>query len=180
MQRKVFVGISLPDDVKKRLIQKTEKWREFPVFWSEKENFHVTLAFLGYIDDLAIGDVCRKVKEAAEEMEGFDILFEKIELSPQSDDPKMVWLSGNASEELRDLQKEIEKSLGMFVVDKKEFRPHVTLGKIDRAKWRNLSEKPDLEENLKISIPVLSVEVFESRMEKGRRKYDVLENCELK
>lgn len=180
MQIKVFVGISLPDDVKKRLIQKTEKWRELPVFWSEKENFHITLTFLGYIDDLSIGDVCRKVKEAAKEMEGFDVLFEKIELSPHRDDPKMVWLSGNASEELRDLQKEIEKSLGMFVVDKKEFRPHVTLGKINRAKWRNLSEKPDLEENLKISIPVLSVEVFESRMEKGRRKYDVLESCELK
>ena len=180
MQRRIFIGISLPDDVKKKINQRIEKWKELPVKWSLPENFHVTLSFLGFVSDESLADICLSVKEAAQDFESFDVDFEGIGIGSDPENPKIVWLFGGANEELRKLQTEIEKSLDMFVSEKKEYKPHVTLGKIDKPKWKALSEKPKMEENFRISIPVESVDIFESKIEKGRTRYTVLESCELK
>jgi len=180
MQRRIFIGISLPDDVKKRLNQRILKWEELPVKWSLPDNFHVTLSFLGFVDDESLADICLAVQRAAQNFESFDVDFKGIGLGPDPEDPKMVWLFGGANEELRRLQTEIEKSLDIFVSEKKEFKPHTTLGKIDKAKWKALAERPEIKENVRISIPVESVDVFESKIEKGRARFTVLESCELK
>ncbi len=180
MQRRIFIGISLPDDVKKRLNQRILKWEELPVKWSLPDNLHVTLSFLGFVDDESLADICLTVQEAAQNFESFDIDFEGIGLGPNPEDPKMIWLFGEANEELRKMQTEIEKSLNIFVSEKKEFKPHITLGKIDKAKWKVLAERPKIEEKLRIFIPVESVDVFESKIEKGRTRFTVLESCELK
>lgn len=180
MQRRIFIGISLPDDVKKRLNQRILKWEELPVKWSLPDNFHVTLSFLGFVDDESLADVCLSVKEAVGDLEGFEIDFEGIGFGPNQEDPKMIWLFGGANEELRKLQIEIEKSMGTFVSEKKEFKPHITLGKIDKAKWKALAERPEIKENVRISIPAESVDIFESKIEKGRTRFTVLESCELK
>jgi 2'-5' RNA ligase len=180
MQRRIFIGISLPDDVKKRLNQRIEKWKEIPIKWSLPDNFHLTWSFLGFINDESLAEVCLAVKEAAQNFESFDVNFEGIGVGPDPENPKIIWLFGGANEELRKLQTDIEKSLDIFVSERKEFKPHITLGKIDKAKWKALSEKPKIGESFKISIPVESVDVFESKIEKGRTRYTVLESCELK
>ena len=180
MQRRIFIGISLPDDIKKRLSLRIEKWRDLPIKWSDSDNFHVTLSFLGHIDDESLVDICAGIQRASKEFEGFEINLEEIELGPSKESPKVIWLSGGANEELRKLKIEIEKYLDMFVAEKKEFRPHVTLGKISKHKWEALSEKPKIEERFRISIPVLSVDIFESKVENGKTKFEVLEACELK
>ena len=180
MQRKIFIGINLPEDVKKRLNQRIEKWKDIPIRWSLPENFHVTLSFLGFVDDESLADICLVVKEAVQSFEAFGVDFEGIGLGPDAEKPKMVWLLGEANEELRKLQAEIEKSLDIFVSEKKEFKPHITLGKIERGKWKTFPEKPEIKEKFRVSVPVESVDVFESKIEKGRTRYTVLESCELK
>lgn len=180
MQRRIFVAISLPEDVKKRLFQRVQKWLEFPIKFTNQDNFHVTLSFLGFLDDSMLPEVCQSVKEALEGKEGFEIEFERIELGPNREKPNIVWLVGEANKELKELQEDIEKSLDIFVSEKKNFRPHVTLGKIRKHKWEAFPEKPKIEENFRISIPVESVEILESKIENGKRKYDVLESCEIK
>lgn len=180
MQRRIFIGISLPEDIKKRLVQRVEKWQDLPIKWLKNENFHITLAFLGYVDDIKIGEICSGVKEAVGSFQSFDVFFEKIGLGPNVEEPRMVWISGGVNEELRKLQEAVEKTIGTFIVEKKEFRPHITLGKIRKHKWEDLAERPEIKENLRVSIPVENVEVFESRIENGKRRYDVLEICPLK
>lgn len=180
MQRRIFIGISLPQDIKKRLDQRIEKWRELPVKWSLPDNFHVTLSFFGYVDDESLVDICAGIREAVSSLESFGMSLEGIGLGSDPENPKMVWLFGGANEELRKLKIEIEKSLDMFVAEKKEFKPHVTLGKISKNKWEALSERPKIEEKFRVSIPVESVDIFESKLENGRTRFTVLESCELK
>ena len=180
MQRRIFIGISLPDNVKKRIGQRVQKWQELPIKWSLPENFHLTLSFLGFVNDESLAEICMSIREAAENFESFEVDFEGIGLGPNPEDPKIIWLYGGANEELRKLQAEIEKSMDIFVSEKKEYKPHVTLGKIDKPKWKALPEKPEIEERFRISIPVESIDVFESKIEKGRTRFTVLESCELK
>lgn len=180
MQRRVFVGIEMPQQIKKRLFQIIQKWQDLPIKWGSEDNYHITLSFLGYVDDAELPEICRKINLAAQKSESFDINFSKIGLGPDAENPKMVWLVGEASEDLRKLQENIEKELGMFVREKKEYYPHVTLGRIRKIKWTKLKDKPLIDEKFSANIPVDNIFLFESRMEDRKRRYDILEACPLK
>lgn len=180
MQRKIFVGIDLPKEVKKRLMQKVAKWKDLPVRWSREENLHITLSFLGHVDDELLFDICEKVREAVQNMDAFDIDMDRIELGPeQGKDAKMFWFAGEASDELKNLQEKIEKELGFFHESKKVFRPHITLGRIKQYGWQRLEEIPQIKEEFHVSVPVDSVEVIESLVEEGKRKFVTIESCSL-
>ncbi|MDH4330880.1 MAG: RNA 2',3'-cyclic phosphodiesterase [Candidatus Moranbacteria bacterium] len=181
MQRKIFIGIDLPQAVKKRLMQKIEKWKDLPVRWSREENLHITLSFLGHVDDEMLSNICEKVCNAVEEIDIFDMDMSKIELGPEGGkDAKMFWFSGEASDELKKLQSSIERELGFFHEDKKVFRPHITLGRIKQYGWQRLKEIPEIQEDFHVSVPVESVEIIESTMLDGKRKFMVIESCPLK
>jgi 2'-5' RNA ligase len=168
-QRKIFLGISIPKQVAKRLAQRTEKWRHLPLRMTKEDNYHVTLLFLGYVLDESVVDTCMAVEEAVRGTEPFDVFLDKIELAPeQGKDARMLWLTGEASEELRVLYQNLEKALGMFSAEKKSFRPHVTLARVRKTHWEKLPEYPVIDESLAISIPVDGVTVFESVFVKGK------------
>lgn len=180
MKHRIFIGISVPKQVKKMLVQKTEKWQELPVKWTKPEGYHITLSFLGFIDDSMLTEVCTKVNEITKNFEAFDFSLNRIELGPDKENPKMIWAAGEPNEELRKLQEEIEKSLDIFKAEKKEFRPHLTLGRIRKNKWDELKEKPEIQEKMNYIIPVETVEIFETRIDRVEGEYYIFESCPLK
>jgi len=180
MQRRIFVGIDLPKTVKKRLGEKIQKWSDLPIKWIKEDNFHITLAFLGYIEDEDLGRICEDISRAVENLEAFDVELDVIELGPQKGrEARLVWFSGKASEELKKLQEEIEKALGSFKIEKKEFHPHVTVGRIRKNKWQTLPDAPEIQEVFRVSIPVENVTVFDSRSEETSDKFVAIETCPL-
>lgn len=180
MQRRIFVGIDLPSQVKKRLAEKIEKWKGLPIKWIKSDNFHITLSFLGYLEDEDLSRICASVRKATKNIQAFDIELNKIELGPtKGKDARLVWFSGEASEELRKLQEDIEKSLKSFKIDKKEFRPHVTLGRISKNKWQILDLIPEVEESFKVSLPIYNVSIFDSRSEETAGEFIEIESCSL-
>lgn len=178
-QRKIFIGVGLPAFAKKKLMQKLEKWENLPIHWSFEENLHITLLFIGYIADEAVADICARTRAAAKKIEGLDIKFEKISLGPDENNPRMIWLSGEANESLKNLVVALENELGIARTFRNEFRPHVTLGRIRQTAWRNLPEAPVIAENISILVPVDAIEIIESTVERGKRKFITLEACPL-
>lgn len=179
MKRKIFISINLPSRTKKRLIKATERWQDLPVKWSKEENLHVTLLFLGFVDDDSTYDVCEKTLKITPAEEIFDIEFDAIELGPTAEDSRMIWITGQASEELKNLVEKLEKELGIFNSSKKEFRPHITLGKIRKNKWDELSEKPKIKKEFPLTVSVESVDVMASNFEGDGMEYTLIESCEL-
>ncbi|MFA7466620.1 MAG: RNA 2',3'-cyclic phosphodiesterase [Parcubacteria group bacterium] len=181
MQRKIFIGVSLPGEVKKRLMRKIEKWEDLPIRWSSEENLHLTLAFLGHVDDDLIMGICDGVRDAVSGVDMFDVSLDKIELGPIRDEnANLVWFTGEASDDLKRLVENIEKELGIFRSEKKSFRPHITLGRIRKHKWEKLEEKPDIAEDFSVLLPIESVQIFESAEIEGKRKFSVIDSHELK
>lgn len=180
MQRKIFIGIELSPAVKKRLMQKTQKWADLPIRWSREENLHLNLINLGHVDDDIVVEICSKVQKVTEKMNLFDIDMDKIELSPSADkEAKMVVYSGGQNEKLKTLCEEIEKSLGIFSHSKKVFRPSITLGRIQQYGWQKLDPIPEVYENFTVLLPIESVEIFESAIIDGKRKFASVESCPL-
>ncbi len=169
--------INVPNSLKKRLAQIVSKWEDLPVKWMKEENFHITVAFVGYVDESMIPEICEKVGDATVDFESFDLEFDKIEIGPSLEDPRMVWLSGQPCPELGWLNEAVEKSLGMRPQAHKEFRPHITLGRIRAIKWDELETKPVIDEKVKLAMTVDSVSIMESKG--GGAEYVSLEEFPL-
>jgi 2'-5' RNA ligase len=180
MKRKIFISINLPNRVKKRLLAATEKWQGLPVKWVKEGNLHVTLFFLGYIENEIVVEICQKLQKTISNEEIFDLPFDQIELAPAKEDPKMIWLSGKPSNELLALHQKIEKVLGIFASAKKSFRPHITLGRIRKSKWEALAEKPEISEKFPLLLSVESIDVMASDFSGDGQEYALIESCELK
>ena len=180
MKRKIFISINISDKVRQRLAKAVEKWQDLPVKWTPEANLHVTLAFLGYVNEDDIPGICAQVREAAEKSDAFDMKFGKIELFPSASMPRMVALTGQTSEELTDLVNNIEEALEMSSARKKTFRPHVTLGRGRKYKWEALENKPAISEKFSLTLPAESVEIMASDFGAKGQEYAILESCPLK
>jgi len=191
MQRKIFIGVELSPSVKKRLMQKVQKWADLPVRWSREENLHLNLINLGHVEDEIVYEICTKVRKVVEEIDLFDIDMDKIELSPPRQasgetgpstdkNAKSFNFTGPESEKLKFLCEEIEKGLGIFNHSKKRFRPSIVLGRIQQYGWQRMDSIPEVEEKFTVLLPIESVEIFESGIIDGKRKFASIESCSLK
>jgi len=180
MKRKIFLSINIPPAVQRRIVSKAEKWHDLPVKWTKEANMHVFLFSLGHIETELLPEICEKVREAVEDKEMFDLEFEGLELAPDVEAPQYFRIIGKASEELRDLHEEIEKSLGIFSAPKKAFRPHIIVGRVRSNKWEELEEKPQISEKFSMNISVESVDVMASDFGEGESEYALVESCPLK
>ncbi len=179
MKSRIFIGISIPEKAKLKLIKTIEKWRELPIRWIKESNLHITLIFLGLINKEVIPDICEKIKNIVENTNIFDVKFDQIELFPSIEEPKLIALVGKINGELKDLVNTIEKKLGISNIPKKSFKPHITLGRIRKEKWEVLENKPFIQEKFLLDIPVETIEIISSELGKNGSNYIILESCPL-
>jgi len=180
VKRKIFISINIPEKVKARLEKAIEKWHGLPVKWTKMANLHITLLFLGHVGEEILPEICQKVREASQNEDIFDIEFDKIELFPSPQEPRIVALTGPTSEQLLNLHEKIEKELGIFTAGKKTFRPHITLGRGRKYKWEELEKKPTISEKFPLLITAESVDVMASDFGDGQNEYTIIESCPLK
>ncbi len=176
-KKKIYIEIQIPDPIRRRLAKKIEQWSDLPIKWSKEESLHLTVSFVGYVDESVIPEICEKVSEAVESLESFDLELTKILLSPDVADPRMVVLNGEVSDELGNLHGAVQDALGMKTQQYKQFRANLMLGKIRKEKWDQLAEKPVIDEKVHIIVPVDCVSVMESKG--GGAEYISLEDCPL-
>jgi len=188
MKHRVFIAINLPENIKKKLADFERKWPELPARWTKFFNLHITLSFLGYLQDDEILQVCDIVKEIALKHMPFSVNLKRICYGPtDAKQPRMIWIEGEKSEELGKLQKDLENSLrGVSTESKTEqvkgYTPHITLGRLKLWEFRRIEpeEVPGINEEINFNFEVNSIDVMESELKKGGPNYAVLESVPLK
>lgn len=177
--RRLFIGLPLSPALKKRLRREMERWPEEATLPTRETNLHVTVFYLGFILEDDIYDISQKIAAVTEGMPSFDLAFSRIEGIESEEDPKMIWLSGEPSDELRVLRQELERVFTNFTHDKKAFRPHVTLAKLKRARWAALPKKPIIQKDVNFVEPVEEVVLYESLIIDGKRTYEPIDTFPL-
>lgn len=177
-KRRLFIGIHLTPYLRKKLANEVADWGKEVLISTHEENFHITLLHLGFVLEDQIPELCEQLQEVAQKIESFDVTFNSMEILESLENPKMIWLTGEPSEPLRLLYQEIEKSFGKFFAERKQFRPHVTLAKIKKAKWLRAQKEgntlPKIKMCLQLHDPVESITLFETTEREGKRFYDPL------
>ncbi len=151
---RAFVAVKVPGDVADELENFLAELRPFaPIRWCRREQFHITLKFLGEVEH----GVIEQVKDALESVkyfEGFTVELEHIGAFPNLNSPRVLWLGGEkGSAELGRLAGKVNDVLcdeAGLEKDSKKFRAHMTLARLKDERLteellRRLGEVPRLE-----------------------------------
>ncbi len=112
--------------------------------WVPQANFHLTLKFLGDIEENKIEPIAQALKLALRPFPRFTINAKDLGVFPDLKRPRVLWI-GLEGRKLLELASKVETALDSlgFVPEKKGFKPHLTVGRwrqFDRASRKFLEE----------------------------------------
>ena len=145
-RHRIFVAINLPGDIRKALFEYSKKWPNLPAKWTNKDNLHITLEFLGSLTEEELGEACVAVKEVAERNESFSLSLRQILYGPPQKDHSQhaQFLDGEKGDESI-ISEEVLVEGGE--TKEKSWRPRMVWAEGEKSK--ELAElRNDLEETL--------------------------------
>ena len=125
---RLFVALTLPDEIKQSLEPLATGLGD--VRWLLPEQQHLTLRFLGELDDGVMADV----GEALTLVPGmpFELRLKGIGHFPPRGEPRVLWVGVEKNPELRRLKRRIDRTLKAvgLAPDGRKFAPHVTIARL--------------------------------------------------
>lgn len=186
MKKRVFLAINLPNGIKNKIETEIEKIKPFfdsGARFLQRENWHLTLSFLGYQDDQSINLILRAMQTIVPSYSTPEIKFEKIIYGPPNKTPRMLWIScaKETSQNLNKLKNDIENSLiesGVrFRIEKRSYSAHLTLARFSETSQKSL---PNIERNFSLGFKVGSLDLMESILKRSGAEYQILSKVDFK
>lgn len=150
-QQHYFFAISIPPSTKEKLAKYFDMQQHVfpfkkPVF---VEDYHITLVFLGAIQEEIIPALIEKVKECIHHLQSFHLRVDGYGIFGTPRSPRIFWNSVHYEEQLFTLQKQVAKACMQqgLMFDTRPYSPHITLAR----KWA--STEPFKEELLQLHNP---------------------------
>ncbi len=127
---RLFTGLEIPPDIAERL--SFFRGGLPGARWVEPSDYHITLRFLGEIDEVAAADFDAGLAEARERAP-FTVTLDGM-ASFGGDKPRTLYASVVPSPELTELQEEHERIARRAgaAPERRKFTPHVTLARLNR------------------------------------------------
>jgi 2'-5' RNA ligase len=133
---RTFLAFELDSTVRARLVALQENLaRVAPdVKWVEQENMHLTLLFLGEVDERDLPGICRAAQQAVAELPAFALSVESAGCFPNPRRPRTLWVGvGAGVQEVVAVHDALEAALmelGCYRREERQYTPHVTLGRV--------------------------------------------------
>ena len=171
---RTFISINIPEEIRKEVKKIQDFLPEFSGKKTEVENLHLTLKFLGEIEEEKIGEVKEKLREI--KIEKFETEIDEIGVFSE-EFIRIVWLH---MKDCDDLQKQIDIALKNLFEPEKRFMSHLTITRIKRLK----DKKEFLQDLKKIKIEKIKFKVdkfylMKSELTAEGPRYSVLEEYDL-
>ena len=189
---RLFIGIELDEPARTACAAAARRLRDrltqrrvgLDVRWVPEENLHITLWFLGEVQDAEATRLSDALQSTWQTLP-FPITIAGAGAFPPSGPPRILWLGvTDGAERMRQLYAELAERvepLG-FERERRPYHPHVTIA---RVKESNRSAARDARSALQtidaaVSLPVGTVTLFRSRTGSGGARYEPLLRVPLK
>jgi 2'-5' RNA ligase len=134
--KRTFIAIKIHPAEKMRMILDYFKRTLYgeKIKWVDPENMHITIAFLGDTDENIVQPISEIIKQISLDYPPFELIFRGAGVFKNLRDPRVIWIGTETNTVLQNLKIRMENELSGFGFKKenREFRPHLTLGRI---KW---------------------------------------------
>ena len=176
---RIFIAALLPEDIRLNLNEYVAKLK--PSFegvkWERDEKLHVTLKFLGEVNEATVNDISEDLETLCRKHSPFKMEVARLGGFPDLEKPRVLYIGLSPNEELSALQSEIEEGLIPFGFEKEKHRfiPHVTIGRVKRRLGIQ-SAVPMAE---KVEFEINKIGVIKSKLEPKGSVYTPLRVFEL-
>jgi 2'-5' RNA ligase len=134
--KRVFIAVHVPpNDALRRVLRDLEAWGTAlrPV---RPDQLHLTLRFLGQIEESALAVLPEKVAEAAQDIGAFAFGLRGLRVLPHERRPRVIYAAVEHEQPL--------VQLAARLGEPQPFTPHLTLARVKARlphDWRNLSDR---------------------------------------
>jgi 2'-5' RNA ligase len=140
---RAFISAELPNDLKKMITAATAGLREIEsgIKWVEEQNLHLTLKFLGWVEEKDIDKMLRLAEESAKGTGSFKLKLAGMGTFPEGKSPRVIWVGiTEGGERLKEIAEKLENQLSQagFRSEEREFSTHLTLGRVKDKKGVDL------------------------------------------
>jgi len=154
-----FIAIEIPSDIQSELRKALNHFKNLTgkISWAKPEGIHITLKFLGDIQEALIEALQDKLERLAADYQAFPLVLTGIGAFPNTTYPRVIWVGiQDASGSLIKMQQRLEKDLQPlgFDPEERDFSPHLTLGRV-----KSLQSKGEFLRKIN-TFPKFSVNTF--------------------
>ncbi len=177
---RTFLASEVPKHMRKKIdsfIQE-EKKKDLPIKWVSFENLHITLKFLGEIDEKKKDEIIPVITEISRQYTPFKARLEGLGCFPGPRNPRVLWVGvTDGAEELGRLAHELDERLLQFDFKKeKRFHAHLTIGRIKKfCKIDDILDKNVATD----AFPVGAITLFKSTLTSEGSIYEELKKFTL-
>jgi 2'-5' RNA ligase len=178
MQKKIFITTEIPDDIKDAFRREESRWKNLNVFWTGFSHVHLTMEYLGVVDNVGLRKIKQALEETIEEMREFDIRLDRIVLGPNEKEPTMFWATIYEDDPVRFFRRTLREHLAenKFELTVADFKPHIVLAKANGNQLKGKQTSVRLRGKMRIE----EFNLFSSQTyAKGTTKYKLVESYPL-
>ena len=189
-QVRCFIAVELPEEVRDEIAQLQAQLKsdnQPGVKWVDPYGIHLTLKFLGSVDQDKISPITKAMVEAAHDIAPFHLKVEGLGVFPNLRRVQVAWVGiGGEVEKLAQLQQGIESALAKlgFAPENRRFTPHLTLARLrDRASLEERQSIGQLIADTKFesayNFPVAAISLMRSQLTREGAIYSQIFSVEL-
>jgi 2'-5' RNA ligase len=133
---RLFVAIDLPEDFKQQIAVLQSGIPD--AHWAKPDNAHITLNFLGEVNQADIMDVGLALGRI--QAPNFEISLDSVGVFGNAKRPRILWAGVRATADLQFLQQKTTAALNRFgfKLEDRRFRPHVTLARVHNSPYERV------------------------------------------
>jgi 2'-5' RNA ligase len=166
--KRIFIALKVEagDTLLKMISSFKSRLSDEIIRWTNPENIHITLSFLGDTEEKRIKDINSMLKHKCEGAGSVELFIKGSGVFRNVNDPRIIWIGIEPSEKLLNLNSNIMKGLTELgiKIENRPFKPHLTIGRIKRLKDKvTLEALTDKYQQLEIQHTVINeVILYES------------------
>jgi len=130
---RAFIAIEVSDEVRDNLLKAQERIgsKSAKIKFVERENFHVTLKFLGEIDDATAEEAKRALEEIAKKHKKHRVRVKGIGVFPNPNYVRVIWAGIENDGGIKAIARDVEREMRRLGFKKeKDFVAHITIGRV--------------------------------------------------
>ena len=177
-----FIALPVPEPISAVLgdcaARLASQDKERRVRWVDEHNFHITLAFLGDIDEQVLDDLALDLDDILFDRGPISIHVESVAQFPFGKRPRLIAGMIEASDELQKIWQAVAQAVRRRAIplEKRRFYPHITLGRL-RTNGKLRMQLPPMQTNLQGEVGHLCI--YQSTLTPHGAIYEVLYQVEL-
>lgn len=180
--KRIFAAIDISDAARHRAADYIEGLREefsgLRVGWERAEKLHLTLKFLGDLDDDRLQNLVAATEETARQVSPFNLRIFQTGVFPAKRNARILWLGlRGETEKLHELRAVFENECAArgLAKDARDFKAHLTVGRLrEPQKSSELIERHLAEEFESAEFVAPEIVIYESRLQKTGSIYSVV------